>query len=259
MAVPVWPTLLICGAFGAVIGSFLNVCIYRIPRGLSLVAPPSTCPHCDTRIRPYDNVPVLGWIWLRGRCRQCRGSISFRYPVVEALTAGVFVFLIWWYGMGWELLPALVFSATMIVVTIIDFDARIIPDAITLPGVGLGILSSFITPVTLVDSVVGAVSGFLLLLGIAWGYKRLTGADGMGGGDIKLAALLGAFLGWQGFLLTVFLASLTGTVVGLILMITGRGGRKTALPFGSFLAPAAWITYVWGGDVVGWYIGLMRP
>jgi leader peptidase (prepilin peptidase)/N-methyltransferase len=178
---------------------------------------------------------------------------------VEALTAGVFVFLIWWYGTSWELLPALYFSATMILVTVIDFDARIIPDAITLPGVGLGILASLLTPVSLVDSVLGAAAGFLLLLGIGWGYKRLTGADGMGGGDIKFAALLGAFLGWQGFLLTVFLASLAGTVVGLILMITGRGGRRTALPFGSFLAPAAWITYVWGGDVVGWYIGLMRP
>lgn len=255
----VWPTLAICGAFGAVIGSFLNVCIYRIPRGLSIVTPPSTCPHCDTRIRPYDNVPVLGWLWLRGRCRRCRGRISPRYPLVELLTAGVFVFLVWWYGTSWELLPALYFSAAMILVTVVDFDARIVPDAITLPGIGLGVLASFLTPVSLLGSISGAAVGFLLFLGIAWGYKKLTGTDGMGGGDIKLAAFLGAFLGWQGLLLTVFLASLAGTVVGLALMISGRGGRRTALPFGTFLAPAAWFAYVWGGDAVRWYIGLMRP
>jgi leader peptidase (prepilin peptidase)/N-methyltransferase len=170
----------------------------------------------------------------------------------------VFVFLVWSYGTTWALLPALYFSAAVIVVTLIDFDARIIPDSITLPGTVLGILASFLRPISLVDSLVGAALGFLLLLGIAWGYKKLTGTDGMGGGDIKFAAMLGAFLGWTGLLITVFLASLAGTVVGVVLMIVGRGGRKTALPFGTFLAPAAWFTYVWGEDLLTWYRGLMR-
>lgn len=257
-AATAWPTLLISGAFGAVLGSFLNVCIFRMPRGISVVTPPSACPSCKERIRPHDNIPVLGWLWLRGKCRSCRARISPRYPVIEALTAGVFVFLVWWYGTTWALLPALYFSAAVIVVTLIDFDARIIPDSITLPGTVLGILASFLRPISLVDSLVGAALGFLLLLGIAWGYKKLTGTDGMGGGDIKFAAMLGAFLGWTGLLLTVFLASLIGTVVGVALMVVGRGGRKTALPFGTFLAPAGWFTYVWGGDLLTWYRSVMR-
>ena len=170
-----------------------------------------------------------------------------------------FVFFVWWYGTSWELLPALYFGASMLLVTLIDFDEQIIPDSITLPGALLGVLASFLTPVTLTDSLVGATLGFLLFLGIAWGYHRLTGVDGMGGGDIKFAAMLGAFLGWQGLLLTVFLASLGGTLVGVTMMILKRGGRKTALPFGTFLAPAGFFVYVWGPELIGWYASLLRP
>lgn len=259
LSIPVWPTLIASGVFGAVLGSFLNVCIYRLPKGKSVVTPPSSCPGCGERIRPYDNVPVLAWFWLGGKCRTCRSRISIRYPIVEALTGGLFIFLAWWYGTTWELLPALYFGASMLLVTLIDFDEQIIPDSITLPGTLLGVLGSFLTPVTLIDSLVGASLGFLLFLGIAWGYRRLTGVDGMGGGDIKLAAMLGAFLGWQGLLLTVFLASLGGTLVGITMMIRKRGGRKTALPFGTFLAPAGFITYVWGPDLISWYASLLRP
>lgn len=247
------------GALGAILGSFLNVCVYRIPRGVSVVFPPSSCPSCGGRIRPYDNVPVLAWLWLRGRCRDCRTPFSFRYPAVEALTAGLFLFFVWRYGITWELLAGLVFGTAMILVTLIDYDARIIPDAITLPGTAAGILLSLVTPLAFLDAVVGAAAGFLLLLGIAWGYKKLTGIDGLGGGDIKLAAMLGAFLGWQGFFLTLFTSSLLGTLVGLVLILRKRGGRRTALPFGTFLAPTALAVFIWGPRVIAWYAGLLHP
>lgn len=256
---PVWPLLAATAAVGAVLGSFFNVCVYRIPRGLSVVNPPSACPHCDQRIAPYDNVPVLGWLFLRGKCRSCRAPISPRYPAVEALTAAVFALVAWRIGLSWELLPALYFAGAMIVVTLIDFDARIIPDSITFSGVILGIASSFLTPVTLWQSLIGAAAGFLLLLAIAWGYQKMTGVEGMGGGDIKFAAMLGAFLGWPGLFLTIFLASLAGSLVGGLVMLIGKGGRKTALPFGTFLAPAALFVYLWGADILRWYGGFLRP
>jgi leader peptidase (prepilin peptidase)/N-methyltransferase len=252
-ALPVWWIPTVAALLGAVIGSFLNVCIYRIPRELSVVTPPSACPRCGTRIAPYDNIPVLGWLWLRGRCRSCRAPISKRYPIVEALTALVFLGLTLRYGVGAELLPSLVFASAMIVVTLVDYDERIIPDMITIPGTALGILASFVTPVTLVEALVGAALGFALLWGIAWGYRRATGVDGMGGGDVKLAALLGAFLGWKGLLLTIFLASFAGTVVGVALMAVKRGGRRTALPFGTFLAPVGVLVYLWGPGLIRWY------
>jgi leader peptidase (prepilin peptidase)/N-methyltransferase len=253
-----WPYLAFSAAFGAVLGSFLNVCIHRLPRNQSVVLPPSRCPQCDARIAAYDNVPVLAWVWLRGRCRSCRVRISARYPLVEALTGLLFAYLFWHYGFTLELIPALLFAAAMIVVTLVDYDARIIPDSISLPGVVAGLLASLVTPVTFRDALIGAALGFFLLLAIAWGYRRLTGVEGMGGGDIKLAAMLGAFLGWQGLVLTIFLASLAGTLAGGVLMVVGRGGRKTALPFGTFLAPVALVVCVWGSDILTWYVRLAQ-
>ena len=258
MILMTWPVVALSGALGAILGSFINVCIYRLPRGASVVFPPSACPSCGNRIRPYDNVPVLGWLWLMGKCRDCRTPISARYPVVEAMTAVLYVFMVWKLGVTWSLLPAVTFVSAMIVVTLVDYDARIVPDVITLPGTAAGILFSLITPLTLVDSIIGAAAGFTLLLGIAWVYRRLTGVDGLGGGDIKLAAMLGAFLGYQGLFLTIFAASLMGTVVGILLMLAGKGGRRTALPFGTFLAPAAVAAYFWGADIITWYVGLLR-
>jgi leader peptidase (prepilin peptidase)/N-methyltransferase len=255
---PVWPVYALSAAIGAIIGSFLNVCIYRIPREISVVTPPSACPHCGHRIAAYDNVPVLGWLWLGGRCRTCRAPISRRYPVVEAVTALMFLGLTVRCGLTAQLAPALIFGGAMIVVTLIDYDQRIIPDVITIPGTVLGVLASFLTPVTLLEAVVGAGLGFALLWGIAWGYRRATGVDGMGGGDVKLAALLGAFLGWKGLLLTIFLASFAGTIVGIALMAARRGGRRTALPFGTFLAPVGIAVYIWGPDLIRWYTGFLR-
>ncbi len=257
-ACPLWFAPMVAALFGAVIGSFLNVCIYRIPLGRSVVSPPSSCPACGTRIAPYDNVPVLAWIWLRGRCRSCRARISARYPAVEALTALIFLGLAWRYGASWALPPALFFASAMIVVTLVDWDHRIIPDVITLPGIALGILASFLTPVTLIGALAGAALGYALLWGLGRGYQRLTGVEGMGGGDVKLAAMLGAFLGWQGLLMTIFLASLSGSIAGLALIARGRGSRRTALPFGTFLAPVGVLVYIWGPGLLGWYLALTR-
>lgn len=249
----VWP-LVAAGAMGAVIGSFLNVCIHRIPKGISIVFPPSACPACGGRIAPYDNIPVLSWLLLRGKCRACRAPISPRYPVIEGLTALLFALLAARYGFTWELLPALWFGAVMLVVTLIDYDERIIPDVITLPGVVLGIAASFLTPVGLLDAILGAVAGYVSLFGVGWVYRRATGVDGMGGGDVKFAAMLGAFLGVAGLLLTILLASLVGSLTGISLMLFRRGGRRTALPFGSFLAPAGLAAYVWGDVLIRWYL-----
>jgi len=255
-AIPAWFALVSGAAFGAVLGSFLNVCIYRIPRRLSVVFPPSSCPSCGTRIHFYDNVPVLAWLYLGGKCRTCRAGISLRYPAVEALTAGLFAFLARHYGLTWELLPALYFAAAMVVVTLIDFDAYIIPDTITLSGIPLGLLATRVTSVTWLDSILGTVLGFAFLFGVGWAYEKATGNDGMGGGDVKFAAMLGAFLGWQGMLLTILLAAAGGSVAGVLLMIVGKGGRKTMLPFGTFLAPVGLVVYIWGPRIIHAYLKL---
>ena len=249
-----WPFLVTLGAFGAILGSFLNACVFRLPRGVSMIRPPSACPKCGTRIPWHDNVPVVGWLALRGRCRSCHEAISPRYPVVEALTALIFILLALRYGATSALIPALLFAWMMLLVTLVDFDARIIPDAITLPGTVLGLFLAWIGPMPFRDALIGSVSGLLLLWGIAWAYEHITGQEGMGGGDIKFAALLGAFLGWQGLLLTLFLASLGGALAGGFLMLSGKGSGKTALPFGSFLAPAGLVVYVFGNDILAWYI-----
>jgi leader peptidase (prepilin peptidase)/N-methyltransferase len=251
-----WPFLITLGAFGAMLGSFLNACVFRLPRGVSMITPPSACPRCGVRIRWYDNVPVIGWLALRGRCRSCQEPISARYPVVEGLTALVFILLALRYGATPALVPALLFAWIMLLVTLVDFDARIIPDAITIPGTVLGLLIAWWGPLAFRDALIGAAAGLLLLWAIAWAYERVTGIEGMGGGDIKFAALLGAFLGWQGLLLTLFLASLGGALAGGLLMLRKKGSGKTALPFGSFLAPAGLVVYVFGGEILAWYIGL---
>jgi len=178
--------------------------------------------------------------------------------VVEALTGVLFAVVVIRVGFVWELLPALAFTAAMIAVTLIDYDSMIIPDVITLPGIAVGVLASFLTPVTLVDSLIGAVGGFALMFGTAWGYEKVTGREGLGGGDIKLAAMFGAFLGWQGMLLTVFAASFVGSVIGIGLMLRKKGTGRTALPYGVFLAPAAVIVLLWGEDIIRAYL-LLYP
>jgi leader peptidase (prepilin peptidase)/N-methyltransferase len=243
---------------GMCIGSFLNVCIYRLPAGKSIVRPASACPACGTSIRWYDNIPLVSYIILRGRCRGCNTPISIRYPIVELL-CGLFAMAIaMQYGHG---LPALIYfilTAALLVITFIDIDHRIIPDIISLPGIPLGFLSSFVLPqLKWSDSLIGIAAGGGTLLAVAWGYQLITGKDGMGGGDIKLLAMIGAFLGWQGVLFTIMASSLIGTAVGIVAMLRAGKDMKMAMPFGPFLAMGAIIYLFWGPRLVEWYLNLL--
>lgn len=245
--------------FGAVVGSFLNVCILRIPEGESVVWPGSRCGACKTPIAWYDNVPLISWLVLRGRCRHCDARISFRYFVVELLAAVAAVGVLARFGLGLEGVIWFAFTASMIVITFIDLDHRIIPDVISLPGIMIGVLLSFRGDPWL-DSFVASVAGVLLggglLLGVAWGYEKATGREGMGGGDVKLLAMIGAFLGWASIPFTLLASSLTGSVVGLSLMWWTGSDSKYAIPFGPFLAFGALVYLFFGNEIVSWYLGL---
>lgn len=248
----------VVGTFGAMIGSFLNVCIYRIPLRKSIVTPPSSCPACGTLIRWYHNVPVLGWLALGGRCATCRAPISPRYPIVEALTATVFVLHVLEIGLDWLLLPRLAFAAAMIVLFAIDYDHQMLPDVITLPGIGLGFVMSLFLPPGWVSSAIGILVGGGLPWLLAEAYYRLRGVEGLGFGDVKMLAMIGAVLGWPLMLLTLFGASLAGALVGGVLIGAGRGTRHLRLPFGTFLAVAAVVAGLYGQPVVDWYANLFR-
>jgi leader peptidase (prepilin peptidase)/N-methyltransferase len=240
---------------GLCIGSFLNVCIYRLPLGSSIAKPPSSCPGCGTRIRWYDNFPVISWALLRGRCRHCDTLISIRYPIVELLTGGFAVILWVRFGLDWQTLVYFVFVSALLVITFIDLDHRIIPDTISLPGIPIGFGASFLMPeISWLDALIGILAGGGTLLAIAWGYQLLTGKDGMGGGDIKLLAMIGAFIGWKGVLFTIMASSFIGTLVGVVIMVKARKGMKLAIPFGPFLAIGAVGYIFFGPQLIEWYL-----
>jgi leader peptidase (prepilin peptidase)/N-methyltransferase len=241
---------------GAIIGSFLNVCVYRIPAGQSIVSPPSRCPQCGASIRWYQNIPIVSYLVLRGRCAGCRARISPRYPLVEALTG--LLFLLVWMVFGWQAATPLywVFAAALVVITFIDLDHQIIPDVISLPGIIVGFLTALAIPwLSWTDSLLGILLGGGSLFLVAEAYHRLTGQEGMGGGDVKLLAMIGAFLGWKAILPVIFLGSLAGSLVGVPLMIAKRSGGKLAIPFGPFLALGAIVCLLWGRYLLVWYLG----
>ncbi len=241
--------------FGAVVGSFLNVCIYRIPAGESVVSPRSRCPRCGSLIRWYQNIPILSWLFLRGRCANCRTRISPRYVLVEALTGLLFVLVLRDFRIHWATPVFWVFIALLVTITFIDFDHQIIPDVISLPGIVIGFGASFLLPwVSWSDSLLGILLGGGSLFLVAVGYEFLTKKEGMGGGDIKLLAMLGAFLGWKAVLPIIFVSSLLGTLVGVPLMLAKGSDGKLAIPFGPFLAAAAVIWLFWGEFLAGWYL-----
>ncbi|MEE9567714.1 MAG: A24 family peptidase [Desulfobacteria bacterium] len=241
------------------VGSFLNVCIYRLPRSLSLIHPPSMCPSCRTKIPFYDNVPVASYLWLRGRCRHCGAAFSLRYPLVE-LVSGLFAVAVFArYGFSWESLFLYSLVGALLVITFIDIDHQIIPDVITYPGIGVGFVTSLLLGhITYKESLIGILLGGGILLLVAWGYYLLTKREGMGGGDIKLLAMIGAFLGWKGAIFTIFAGSAIGTVAGVALALRTGGGRKLAIPFGPFLSVGALLYLFFGPQLIGWYIALMR-
>ncbi|MBF0558317.1 MAG: prepilin peptidase [Nitrospirae bacterium] len=257
------PVQIIFSLFGLIVGSFLNVCIYRLPRSLSIVSPPSACPICHEHVKPWDNIPILSYFVLGGKCRKCREPISIRYPLVEFLNGLLYWAVVRWFGIGWHTPLMFMLVSAMVVITFIDLDFQIIPDAITLPGVVIGLLSaSFLLPDPFslhhsahVISIVGFKNSFIgLLFGGGLFYLiAVLSRGGMGGGDIKMMAMVGAFMGWKSIFLTTFIGSVTGSAVGIFLMIAKGKGRKSKIPFGPFLAIGALATLFFGDIILKWY------
>ena len=241
---------------GLAVGSFLNVCIHRLPRHASIMRPRSRCPQCDYELRWSDNIPVVSYALLRGRCRQCGTRISVRYPIVEVLTLAVF--LLHYAVFGWSALLAvrLIFACALIVLFAIDLEHHLLPDAITLPGIAAGLIFSLVVPPGIVDSFIGTIVGGGVLWAIGEAYYRFAGQEGMGGGDVKMLAMVGAFLGWKLVIVTLFLSSILGSVIGLVVIASRRGGMKYALPYGTFIALGALVASLYGEQIVNWYVGL---
>ena len=241
--------------FGACVGSFLNVCIYRLPRHESLMWPGSRCTRCARALSWYENVPVVSWVLLRGRCRTCREPVSWMYPVVEIITALTFLSGYLLYGITAIAAVRVLFACALIVLFVTDLQHKILPNVITVPGIVVGFVLSFFLPPGWRDSLIGIVVGGGTLFAIAETYYRLRGLEGLGMGDVKLLGMIGAFLGWKLVLLTLVFASFAGSIAGGILIASGRGSMKYALPFGTFLAIGALVAAIWGTPIVDWYLG----
>ena len=247
--------------FGLALGSFLNVCIYRIPLRKSIVRPPSSCPQCGRQIRFYDNIPVLSYILLLGRCRHCRHPISPQYPVVEAATGLLSLALFVKVGASPEFVFLLLFGASLIAIAFIDLQHKIIPDVLSIPGMIVGFIYSLLpfSSMTWMDSMIGIVGGggFLLLVGLA--FEKMTGREGMGMGDVKMLAMIGAWTGWRALLFIILLSSLAGSLIGGALLFLSRQGVRTRIPFGPFLALGTLIYLFFGHEIVWWFNQLGQP
>lgn len=266
---------------GATVGSFLNVVIYRLPLMLerqwreqcaelqnpesqtspaesepfNLAVPRSRCPHCGHQIRAIENIPIISYLFLRGRCSQCKAHISARYPVIESVTAALSGFVAWHFGVSWEALCALVLTWSLIPLTMIDFDHQLLPDAITLPFLWVGLTVNLFGIFTYPEAaIIGALAGYLSLWSIYWAFKLLTGKEGMGYGDFKLLAMLGAWLGWQALPVVILLSAFVGAVVGISLIVFRGRDRQIPIPYGPYLAAAGWITMIWGNDLTHLYL-----
>ncbi|HPK87028.1 MAG TPA: prepilin peptidase [Atribacterota bacterium] len=248
-------TGLIIFIIGLVIGSFSNVCIYRIPRNESIVFPGSHCPGCNQLIKWYDNIPLFSYLFLKGKCRNCKINISWQYPLVESLTGFIYFFLFYFYGLQILTLAYMLFSSVLIIITFIDLKEKIIPDVLSIPFLALGFLFSFLRQdFSPLDSLLGVLAGggslFLIAVLGSFFFKK----EAMGGGDIKLAAMTGAFLGWQSTLLALFLGFFIGSVTGIIILMRNKNKLSdTALPFGPFIAVGSIITLFLGEFIINWY------
>jgi leader peptidase (prepilin peptidase)/N-methyltransferase len=247
----VWPGVFI---LGAIIGSFLTVCVHRIPKGQSVVVPRSACPYCDKHIRWYDNVPLVSFFWLQGRCRNCHREISSRYPIIELTNGLGYLLVVWRFGFTW---PTIIYAglvSVFLVVSWIDWDHKIIPDVITLPGIVVGFLcATLLLPTGWTNSLVGILVGGGILLLLAWVSPFLFGKEGIGGGDIKFLAMVGAFLGWQQAVLTLMVGSVVGALVGLVLLAMKVLQKGQYIPFGPYLALGGFIAVLWGSELWHWY------
>ena len=244
----------ILGLFGLTIGSFLNVCIYRIPLGQSVVSPGSRCMGCGNALRWYHNVPVLSWLALRAKCAFCGAPISARYPAIELLTGVVFALHAFVFEPGPLLLVRLVFAAVLITLAFIDIDHRILPDSMTLTGIPLGVLASIWLPPGVRDAIIGVFLGGGILWLIAEGYYRWRRIEGMGMGDVKMLAMIGAVLGWRAVVVTLVLSSVSGALVGVAMMRRAEAGMRYALPFGTFLSLGALAASLVGEPLMAWYL-----
>lgn len=254
-------TVIFVAVFGLVLGSFLNVVIYRLPLGGSLVRPPSSCPGCGTRIQPYDNIPILSYLLLRGKCRSCGRSISPVYPLVEGMTGLGFVLVYYAAGrvVGLEFIAGSVFTCALIALGVIDYFHQILPDAITLPGLALALGYSFFRDdLTFRGALVGAVAGAGFLLVVYLAYRLIRKKEGLGMGDVTMLLMIGAYLGFARTLLTLVLATFLGASVGVFMILRRGKDSQFALPFGTFLAPAAFLSMLWGERIVRWYLSLYR-
>ena len=241
--------------FGTIVGSFLNVCICRMPKAESVIFPPSHCPVCDYRIRWFDNIPIISFLLLRGKCRGCNASISYLYPLVELLNGLLSLALFFRFGTSLTFAALFLFCAALVVITFIDLEHQIIPDEISLPGIVVGFVFSLFLPwQSWLNSLVGILLGGGSLLVVAYGYQWLTGKEGMGGGDIKLLAMMGAFLGWKAIPFIIFISSMVGSVVGVSMMLIQKKDSKLAIPFGPYLAFGAVLYIFYGRQIIHWYL-----
>ncbi len=273
-----FPTL--ATLFGLIVGSFLNVVIHRLPKMMerewrqecadsfpeyqitppsgvyNLSVPRSTCPKCETQLRAIDNIPVLSWLLLKGKCHHCSHPISIRYPLVEVLTGALCFLVAYQFGFSYFAIALLFFTFVLIAATFIDLDTMLLPDSLTLPltwfGITLALLQ--ISPVSLQDSVIGAIAGYLSLWSVYWLFKLVTGKEGMGYGDFKLLAALGAWFGWQYLPMIILLSSFVGVIFGIIQLHLKQQGIDKAFPFGPYLAIAGWVCMMWGNEILDWYL-----
>ena len=241
---------------GLIVGSFSNVCIYRIPRNESIVYPASHCPKCRTTIRPFDNIPLLSYILLKGRCRNCKSKISIQYPVVEFLSGFIYLIVYLIYGLSIQTLIYIILSSALIIIAFIDLNEQIIPDVISLPGIVIGFILSFFVPyISFLNSALGVVVGGGIILIIGLGGSAIYKKEAMGGGDVKLAAMIGAFLGWRYIIISLFLGFFLGALIGIILIMTKIKKREDVIPFGPFIILGSFITLLCGEKIITWYLG----
>ena len=246
----------IAALFGALVGSFLNVCIYRLPMRTSIVWPASACPHCRREIEWFENIPIVSYLALRGRCRSCHQPIGIRYPIIEAITAAMFGLMWWFYGPSLLLVSRLIFGCALIVLFAIDLEHHLLPNVITLPFIVIGFVFSFFTEPGWIDSLIGVLVGGGSLLLMFYAYLAVRKKEGLGMGDPKMLAMIGAFLGWKMTIVALMFASFAGSLFGMAMMATRRGSLESMLPFGCFLAVGAGVAATVGPSLIQWYLTL---
>jgi len=241
---------------GLIIGSFSNVCIYRIPKKESIVFPASHCPNCNSTIKAIDNIPLLSYFLLKGKCRKCGEKISIRYPIVEFLTGVIYLLIFLVYGRSLQTLIYTLLSSALIIIAFIDLDEQIIPDEISLPGIVIGFVLSFIVPyISYFNSILGTIVGGGIIFLIALVGLAIFKKEAMGGGDVKLSAMIGAFIGWKYIMISLFIGFFIGAIAGILLILLKIRNRDDLVPFGPFIVLGSFITLLWGENILSWYLG----